>query len=95
MPTNKDDLRLKYQHRALLSPKYFQGYNPTFSADREAEEGGEPTEEQINALTDEDLPLYARITLANQDNEDCTRLREAIERNPTQIFEGINLRHCS
>ena len=59
VPTDKDDLRLKHQHRALLSPKYFQGYNPTFLADQE------PSEEQINALIDEDLPLYARITLAN------------------------------
>ena len=65
VPTDKNNVRLKYQHRALLSPEYFQGYNPTFLEDREAEEGGEPTEEQINVLIDEDLPLYARITLAN------------------------------
>lgn len=95
VPTDKEDERLKHQHRALLSPECFQSYNPTFSVDRDVEEGGEATEEFINALTDEDLPLYARITLANQDDKDCGRVREALEKDPTQIFEGINLRYCS
>ena len=95
IPTDKEDERLKHQHRALLSPECFQGYNQAPSADREAEGGGEATDEQINAMTDEELPLYARITLANQDDEECCRVRDAMEKDSTQIFEGINLRHCS
>ena len=95
IPTDKEDERLKHQHRALLSPECFQGYNQAPSADREAEGGGEATDKQINAMTDEELPLYARITLANQDDEECCRVRDAMEKDSTQIFEGINLRHCS
>ena len=93
--TNKEDERLKHQHRALLSPECFQGYNQAPSADQETEGGGEATDEQINAMTDEELLLYARITLANQDDEECCRVRDAMEKDLTQIFEGINLRHCS
>lgn len=95
VPTDSQDERRKHQHRAVLSPECFQKYDTGFSADRESEEGDNITDEQINALTDEDLPLYARITLANQDDEDCGRIREAMEKDPTQMFEGINLRHCS
>ena len=93
IPTDKQDVHVKHQDRALLSPECFQGY--THAEDREAEGGGRAAYEQINALTDEDLPLYVRITLDNPDDEDCGRVRDALEKYPTQIFKGVNVRHCS
>ena len=36
---------------------------------------------------DKDLPLDARITLANQDDEDCSRVRDALEKDPTRMLE--------
>ncbi len=53
------------------------------------------TEEKIRAMTDDHIPLYARITPANQDDDECGRIRDALKKDPSQIFEGINLRHCT
>ena len=73
--------------------------NARFSGDRESERGGSSSDitsdEQINALTDQDLPLYARVALANKEDDDCERIRDALEKDPSRIFETINLRHCS
>lgn len=90
IPTDSQDERRKQQHRALLSPGHFEKYD----AANASQNAGE-LEEHINALTDDDIPLYARVALANQEDEDCERIREALESNPAQIFEGTNLRHCS
>lgn len=53
------------------------------------------SEDPINALTNEDLPLYARVTLANQDNDGFKRICKALSKNLTQIFKLLNLKHCS
>ena len=53
------------------------------------------SEDQINALTDKDSLLYPRVALADQDNNDCERIREVLSKNPAQIFKTLNLKHCS
>ena len=35
------------------------------------------------------------MALANKEDDDCGRIRDALARDPSQIFETINLRHCS
>ena len=40
-------------------------------------------DKQINAITDEELPLYTRITLANQDDKECYRVQDALEKDST------------
>ena len=79
-----------------LNPK---SASARFSEDREPEEGGSRddtlSDEQINALADRDLPLYARVALANKEDDDCGRIRDALEENPSRVFKTINLRYCS
>ena len=73
--------------------------NARFSGDRESERGGSSSDitsdKQINALTDQDLPLYARVTLVNKEDNDYEHIHNALEKDPSRIFETINLHHCS
>ena len=103
VPADNQDEHRKYQHRALLSPECFEKYsestNTRFSRDREVKGGGSgsgiTSDEQINALTDQDLPLYARVTLVNKEDDDCGRIRNTLEKDPSRTFETINLNHYS
>ncbi len=51
------------------------------------------TYEQIRTMTDDHIPIYAQVTLINQDDDECGRIRDVLEKDSLQIFEGINLRH--
>ena len=39
--------------------------------------------------------MYVRVTLANKEDEDCERIREALIENLNRVFETINLRYYS
>ena len=92
-PADGLDERKAYQRRPLLDAKHFDSFKGM-----ESEGGGDghatPLDHSINALTDDDLPLHARITLANKEDEDVARILDAIREDPQQVFEGIQLRRC-
>ena len=73
--------------------------NARFSRDRESKRGGSSSDsildKQINALMDQDLPLYTRVTLVNKEDNNCKRICDTLKKDPSRIFETINLRYCS
>ena len=70
-----------------------------FSRDRESERGGSSSDiildKQINALIDQDLPLYIRVILVNKEDNNCEYIYNTLKKDPSRIFETINLYYYS
>ncbi len=71
-----------------------RGFAPLGSPENDIDDE-DITDEQIRAMIDDHILLYAWVTLANQDDDECGRIRDKLEKDPSQIFEVINLRHCT